>query len=78
MPRFQLNLFNMVSIDDEGRECLDLAAAKTEAIAAGRDLMAEHVRTGHPIDLKHRIEVTSEAGKVLAIIPFREIVTISQ
>ena len=79
MPKFYLNLFNdMVAFDEEGREFVDIAEAKAAAISSARDLMAEHVRTGHPVDLNHRIEVVSETGKVLAVIPFREIVTIKQ
>lgn len=77
MALYHLNLFNDVTVmDDEGSECPDLAAAKAKAIAAARDLMAEHVRLGRPLDLSHRMEVADDHGKVLAVLPFREIVTI--
>jgi hypothetical protein len=39
--------------------------------------MAEHVTTGRPINLSHRIEIADETGKVLATIPFRELVTVT-
>lgn len=77
MTLYHLNLFNdVVAMDKEGYDCADLAAAKARAIAAARDLMAEHVRLGRPLDLRHRIEVADADGKVLAVLPFREIVTI--
>jgi hypothetical protein len=78
MARFHLNLFNDVDIlDHEGSDYEDLARAKEAAIQGARHIMAEHVRTGHPVNLGHRIEVTDESGKVLAVVPFRELITIA-
>ena len=77
MPLFLLNLFNDVdTCDEEGRHYSDLAEAKEAAISGARALMADHIQHGRPIHLHHRIEVTDEAGKVLAVIPFRELITI--
>jgi hypothetical protein len=77
MPRYHLNLFNSLDIyDEEGRDFDDLAAAKVEAIRSSRDLMAEHVKAGEPLDLGHRIEVADDEGKVLVTINFRELITI--
>ena len=77
MPRFRINLFNDEDVyDEEGTEVPDLAAAKLLAIAGARGLMSEHVRDGKPIDLRHRVEVANDDGKVLAIIPSRELITV--
>lgn len=77
MPHYHLNLFNDVdAIDEEGSAFADLAAAKEAAIRSIRALMSEHVMLGRPVDLSHRIEVTDADGKVLAVVPFRELITI--
>lgn len=78
MPRYHLNLFNSINTyDEDGRHFDDLAAAKVEAIRSSRDLMAEHIKAGEPIDLSHYIEVADDGGKVLATIDFRELITIT-
>jgi hypothetical protein len=77
MPQYHLNLFNDADLPDEqGREFADLPAAKDEAIRSAREMRAEHLMLGRPIDLDDRIEVTDEDGKILAIIAFRELITI--
>ena len=77
MARYYLNLFNDEdAVDEDGIEVADLAVAKARAIAGGRGLMAEHVVLGRPINLSHRIEVCDDSGKPLAVIPFREMITI--
>ena len=77
MPHYHLNLFNDVdSWDDEGTDYEDLAAAKAAAIRAGRAMIADHINEGQAIHLSHRIEIADDAEKVLAVIPFREMVTI--
>lgn len=77
MPRFHLNLFNDIDAsDEEGAMYPDLSAAKSAAINGARALMAEHILAGRPIDLEHRVEISDEAGRVLALIPFRELITI--
>lgn len=77
MPHYHLHLFNDVDvIDQEGCDFADLFAAKAQAIMSARDLMAEHLKAGKPIDVSHRIDVADDTGKVLATIPFRELITI--
>lgn len=79
MPIYFFNLFNDAEWrDDEGAECPDLAAAKDIAIASARELMAEHVTKGRPVHLHHRIEVADADGKVLATIPFNEVITVTE
>ena len=77
MPRFYFHVHNDADvIDDEGLALPDLAAAKQAAIDGAREMMAEHVTHGRPITLRHRIDVADEAGKILASLPFRELITI--
>jgi len=77
MPRFHLNLFNDIdTYDDDGALFPDLAAAKSAATKGVRALIAELVVKGRPIHLHHRVEVTDETGRVLAVIPFRELITV--
>lgn len=77
MPHYHLNLYNDIdAMDEDGADFPDLTFAKAMAIRSARDLMAEHVRIGRPIDLSHRIEITDDDGRVLAILPFREMITI--
>jgi hypothetical protein len=77
MTRYFFNVFNDADvIDDEGLELPSLASAKHEAIRGARGMMADHLLAGKPITLRHRIEIADASGKVLAIIPFGELITI--
>lgn len=77
MPRFHLNLYNdTVLIDEEGSEFPDIAAAEVAAARSARDLIAEHVTMGLPIDLGHRMEVVDDAGRVLSVLRFGDLLTI--
>ncbi|MCE7798119.1 hypothetical protein LWE61_16370 [Sphingobium sufflavum] len=72
-----MNLFNDADLmDEQGRDFRDLPAAKDEAIRSARELMAEHLMQGRPIDLDDRIEIADCDGKTLATIAFRELITI--
>lgn len=77
MQRYFFNVYNDVDvIDDEGLELPDLSAAKDEAIRGARGMMADHILAGRPVSLSHRIEVADADGKVMASMPFRELITI--
>jgi hypothetical protein len=77
MPRYHINIFNDLDvIDEEGVELPDLASAKLRAIGGGREIMAEHLKAGCPLRLFHRLEIADEGGRVLAVISFRELMTI--
>ena len=39
---------------------------------------ADDLVAGRPIKLFHRVEIANADGKVLAVIPFRELVTIEE
>ncbi|NIJ07904.1 hypothetical protein FHS31_001514 [Sphingomonas vulcanisoli] len=77
MKHYHLNLYNDVVVaDEEGIELPDLPAAKACAIEAVRALIADSVVEGRLIKLDHRVEVTDDRGKVLAVIPFGEVIEI--
>lgn len=61
--------------DQEGMELSDLAAAMSEALKGGRDLMAAQVLAG-TLDLSHMIVVDDENGQEVHRLPFSEAVTV--
>jgi hypothetical protein len=63
--------------DEDGRELADDKAARREAIAGARDIMAADVRIGH-LDMTAHIEVEDEAHKPLFTIGFADVVTVSR
>ena len=78
MPHYYLNLFNDVDAkDEEGSDFADLAEARDAAMAAARELIAAHVIKARPINLGDRIEVADAQGAVLAVIEFRQVITIT-
>lgn len=58
--------------DEEGEELPDMAAARQEVVASVRDLVADDMRSGQPIDLSDRIEIANLSGRVMATMTFRE------
>ncbi|MFD1107349.1 DUF6894 family protein [Sphingobium olei] len=77
MERYHINLFNDADIlDEEGQEFVDLAAAHAEAMRSAREVIADHVMNGRPIDLRHRMEITDNAGKLLDMIRFGDAISI--
>ncbi|MEA3388422.1 DUF6894 family protein [Sphingobium sp. CCH11-B1] len=77
MARYHINLFNDVDImDEEGQEFVDLAAAHSEAMRSAREVIADHVMNGKPVDLRHRMEITDHAGKLLETIRFAQAISI--
>lgn len=79
VPNFHLNLFNdITSLDVDGSEFADLAAATASAVYAARALIADHVVAGQPINLRDRIEVTDAVGRPLAVVAFRDVITLTE
>lgn len=76
MPHLFLNyreddvLFN----DAEGRDYTSLDAARGDAVRGARDIIAEQIRQGEPID-GARIEITDAQGDILAIVFLRDVIT---
>ena len=76
MPRYFFNLYDdIVAIDEEGSELPDLAAARAKAVASAREMSCAEVLKGR-LNLKHRIEVTDEAGRLACTVHFADVLTI--
>lgn len=56
--------------DHEGLDLPDIAAVQEEVIQAAREIVAELIVQGQPIDEK-RFEVVDENGDIVAVFPFR-------
>jgi hypothetical protein len=77
MPRYHFNIFNNVdAVDREGVELPNIAAAKAEAIAGAREIIAAHIKDGKPIYSEHWVEITDEKGNVLHEVRFGDLVDI--
>jgi hypothetical protein len=74
MPRYFLNIRNNISFtrDEEGCELANADAARDVAVHGARSLMGAEVADQGRLDLRARIEVLDEAGKIVLIVPFRE------
>ena len=71
LPHYYLHLFNGEILRDEaGESFADEGAARTGAIRAISELIAEHIVAGEPVDLAHRIEVEDEQGEIVETIRF--------
>ena len=76
MPRFFFHLHNDEdTLDEEGRELPDVAAAQAEALFDARHMAAESVRSGH-LNLSHFVQVADESGKGLFRVTFGDAVAI--
>jgi hypothetical protein len=69
MPQFYFHIRTdgSLSPDDEGESFPDLAAAKEDAVAAAREIMAEDIRS-HSDNIPDAIVITNKAGKELAVV----------
>lgn len=77
MPRYFFNLRNDMSVDDEeGRELPDLETARSWARKYAAEMAAVSVVDHHHLNLHHRIEVTDEAGLIVVVVEFRDVVRI--
>lgn len=77
MARFYFHIINDLDVpDDEGQELANLAAAHLRAIDYARDLASAAVRQGR-LDLKHRIDIEDDTGKVLAKVTFADAIDVS-
>jgi hypothetical protein len=78
MPRFYMHISNGRGFleDQEGIELADEDAARAEALAGARDLMAGELRNGE-LDLSSFIEVEDEAHRLLFTLHFSEAVKLT-
>ena len=63
-------------LDPDGSDLPDLEAARAEALAGARDILAEKLRTGKVLD-GQRIEIVDEANAVRAIVPLKDAMKLS-
>jgi hypothetical protein len=75
VPRYFFHLYNDIVSIDEGTELAGVEVAKAKAADDARDMVCASVRHGH-LNLDHRIEVTDEAGELVAKVTFRDAFTI--
>lgn len=74
VPRFFFHLYDdMITADEEGQELVGTLAARERAIAIAREMVCSEVLGGH-LNLKHRIEVADESGKIIATVRFKDAV----
>ena len=67
---FHIRSDDTYSPDDQGVDFPTIEAAKREAITAAREMIADMVIEGDPLD-GMRFEVTDESGNIVLILPFR-------
>lgn len=78
MARFYFHLFNdLTSIDEEGVDLPNVAAAMERAIAYAREMAAESVREGHLV-LDHRIDLANDARQTIETVYFGDVVRVKQ
>ena len=78
MPHYRFNLCNGngLTVDEEGRELADEAAVREEAVKGIRSILCEDLLAG-TLDLRGRIEVLDEAGKLYLTVPFADAVVVT-
>jgi hypothetical protein len=73
---FNIRDGSKVAMDEEGMDLPSLDAAIREAETSGRELLADMVREGTPLD-GQAVEITNEAGTVLKSIRLKSLFWIS-
>lgn len=76
MPHLFLNYRedDVLFKDAEGRDYTTLDAARGDAVRGARDIIAEQIRQGEPID-GARIEITDAQGDILEIVFLKDVIT---
>jgi hypothetical protein len=79
VTRYHLNIRNGVGLvlDEEGREFVDLDAARADAIDGIRSVISEEARSGL-LDLTGRIEITDGDGHLLCLVGYEEAMDLRQ
>ena len=76
MPRYRFHVFNDDhTIDDQGREFLNLNQARSYAMNCIRGIMADELTSRGEINLKHWIEIEDELGD-MHVVTFGEAVIV--
>jgi hypothetical protein len=74
MPRYYLHIQqgDQLLRDTDGIECPNLEAARAEAVAGIRDILAAAIKRGADDGLDDAIVIADESGRELITILFRE------
>ena len=64
-----------VTLDEEGRDCADVAAALALALRDARSIAADRVSQGR-LDLSDRVEVVDESGNIVGAVTFADAVKV--
>ncbi|MBY5454622.1 hypothetical protein HLI03_10150 [Rhizobium laguerreae] len=78
MPKyfFHVRRNDVFEEDLEGIDLASLEQAREEATAAAREIMAERIRMGNPVD-GDVFEIMTEDGTLVATVPFRSAVQLT-
>ncbi len=73
MARYFFHLYECGTLvaDEEGRECPDLNAARSQALTEAREIMSAEVKGGR-LCVGCRVDVVDESGMLLLSLPFKE------
>ncbi len=72
MPRFHFHVRDSDNLfeDPDGAELPDLEAARADTVTAAREILAERIKAGQPLD-GLQFEICDEAGRLVAMVPSR-------
>ena len=72
MPRYFLHVRNRSELlkDPDGQEFASVAAAEQEALQVARELMAECLLSGQPLEKERVMVVQDAAGNTVVVVPF--------
>ncbi len=77
MPRYKFQVFNDDhTMDPDGKELPDPAAAREYALKAARAIMGDELATHGEITLSHWIEIEDERGE-MSVVTFADAVKIN-
>jgi hypothetical protein len=76
MPRFYIHVRNGAGLSEdlEGFDLPDVEAARNEAIAAGKQSIADHLLNGGLLSeaLLHSLEIVDESGTTISTVTYEE------
>jgi len=79
VPLYYCDLHNDLDVDDlEGKELPDLNAAIAHALCEALHMIQASVADKGRIDLRHHIDIRSEAGEILYVLHFEDAVTVQR
>lgn len=79
MPRFYFHLRNDLDADDEeGIELPGVEAARRKAVDYALDMSAASILEHHRVNLRHSIQVANEAGRIVSVVEFGDVITVEK